>query len=224
MPELETIEGHVETRDPETEVLVRRSTRGGDRIYHEVPEGFEPGDNPPCGAHTREQGHTYQKITLKKAISRWAEPCGHAECTEIRTAGSSKEEYKREDVLYDMYWTQKLTLAQIADKFDVEDKTISRWMRRNQIPRTKGGYRDVYNEEPPTKRYRDISEDELETLRLHFDQGISYRTMQAEKVHLPNEEDNPMCDRLGDEETDTMDIEDIPVENICKQCVERWRI
>jgi len=46
---------------------------------------------------------------------------------------SSVEPYKKRSVLVRLYKNQELTSEEIADKFDVSESTILRWLKRNNI-------------------------------------------------------------------------------------------
>lgn len=225
MGELETIDGYVESRTPDTEVLMKKSHGGRQKVYHELHNGWEPGDFPPCGAHAKNANpHEYEVVSLKKAVTRWAEPCQHAECTEIRTRGASRRAYKRESTLFDMFWRQKLNLSQIAEKFDIDTHTVSHHMQLNRIPRTKDGYREKYGAEPPQKHYRDAEGGELEQINEEYDHLLYYNNRQENKVHLPNKDySDTLCTYPTLQSTKPVPATKTLTNDVCKQCIQRWR-
>lgn len=223
MEELETLEGHVENRDPETEVLVKRSTAGSGKAYHEKPPEWELGDSPPCGS--RSIGNTpneYEVITLKEAINKWAEPCNHVECVELRTDGLARDDYKKGDFLRDKFWREKMTQSQIADEVGVDKKTIRRWMNRNNIPTTKEEYERVHDEEPPCKRFRDVTEEEREQIVKSFNKLFKVGR-RGTKVHLRKSEGVSLCHNVDPEILKPVEPEEVKDGDICKQCMRSWR-
>lgn len=147
---LETLEGYVEDRDPDTEVLMKKTSGGRRRTYHEIPIHYERGDSPPCGSHCNlEKAAQYVPITLEAAIRKWAEPCGHDECEELRMAeGEYPEPYMNPEVLHEKFWVEGKTQHEIAADFDVDDSTIRRWMSRGDVPTSVEEYEKKHDQLP----------------------------------------------------------------------------
>lgn len=147
---METLEGYVENRDPDTEVLMKRTYGGGKKKYHELPINYEEGDSPPCGSFcNRDRAKEYSTFTLKEAIRKWAEPCGHDECTELRECdGEYPEEYMDPDVLHEKFWVEGKTQIEIATEYGVDDTTIRRWMDRGNVPTSIEEYQQKYDSLP----------------------------------------------------------------------------
>lgn len=147
---METMKGYVEDRDPDTEVLMKKTSGGRKRTYHEIPIHYEPGDSPPCGSHCNlEKATEYVTMRLEDAIRKWAEPCGHDECEELRNAdGEYPEPYMDPEVLYEEFWVKGKTQIQIATTFDCDDTTIRRWMHRGDVPTNVEDYIKKYDKRP----------------------------------------------------------------------------
>lgn len=205
---------------------MKKASGGRQKVYHEIPDEFEEGDFPPCGSQTKNMNpHDYEKVTLKKAINRWAEPCNHVECTEIRTEGLSRDDYKKEDFLRQKFWREKMTQNQIAEEVGVDRDTVRRWMNRNNIPTTKEEYERVYGEKPPDKRYREVTEEERKQVLEENDWVFLCDTEWTDepRIHIPETDSDPICYQASPEVLEEIESANVKYEALCKQCMANWR-
>jgi hypothetical protein len=140
--QLETVDGYVEDRPPETQVV---SVRGRDR-YHEVDD-----DGNPCCVVPDGSGEV---ISLRKAINRWDEPCQNDRCTRKRERGSIPDTpdgklqkldtqeslffatngWQDREKLYMAYWEYYWSSNQIAEWVGVHPKRVRELLRSFDIP------------------------------------------------------------------------------------------
>lgn len=82
--------------------------------------------------------------------------------------------YKNPNILENLYWKERLTLRQIAEKFGTTDRTILYWMMKNKISR-----RPTWS---VTEKYK-ISKDTLENLYLNKKLSASQIAMKFGTVN-----------------------------------------
>ena len=143
--ELETADGYTESRDPETAVFMKRTA---DR-YHECIDG-------EIACQTKSNADEYERVTLKKAIECWKEPCQYPTCTEHREATDREFETTTDSVpempsspsrffgtdgwrnkadLELAYWEYYWSLTEIAQWVGTNHDTISDAFEEFEIPK-----------------------------------------------------------------------------------------
>jgi hypothetical protein len=87
------------------------------------------------------QGKRYSLLETADAVgctegtvSQWCDKLDieTRDAQEARDSGTP-EDFKDRGTLYELYWGERLTCAEIADEYDVTPLTVSKWLRRHDI-------------------------------------------------------------------------------------------
>jgi len=149
----------------------------------------------------------------------------------VRSRAESLAQYvPDEDLLYKLHWEDKLKLYEIAERFDVNNRTVSGWFNRRDIPireytgeeaaNWQGGYEEYYGPNWPKQRRKRLDRDGWECVVCSVS-NEEHKNRIGTSLHVHHIQ--PMREF---KEENTVDYESAnDVENLitlCQSCHNKW--